>query len=200
MRDRTGEHCTSGGSPPINLCKRGHDQTLPDARFPSGSCRTCRKIRNVRRAKRSLDGETCKQGHKLDEVGVNSNGWCKRCDKDIRDNRRDYHPEKQLLQYARTRAGKEGLPFNLVLADIAIPNRCPIFPHVILRANAGTRGDDSPTLDKIVPKLGYVKGNVQVISWRANRMKSDATLSELMQLGDWAFLKHKEANNGNERI
>lgn len=41
------------------------------------------------------------------------------------------------------------------------------------------RHDGSPTIDRIINDLGYVKGNVIVISWRANRIKSDATLAEL---------------------
>jgi hypothetical protein len=39
--------------------------------------------------------------------------------------------------------------------------------------------DNSPSLDKIIPSLGYVRGNVQVISQRANSIKRDATLAEL---------------------
>lgn len=39
--------------------------------------------------------------------------------------------------------------------------------------------NDSPTIDKIIPNLGYVKGNVWVISAKANRMKSNATVEEL---------------------
>lgn len=36
-----------------------------------------------------------------------------------------------------------------------------------------------PSLDKIIPKLGYVKGNVWVVSNKANRIKSNATIEEL---------------------
>jgi len=40
-------------------------------------------------------------------------------------------------------------------------------------------------IDKIKPNLGYVKGNVRVICWRANRLKSDATLDELLSIVDY---------------
>lgn len=43
----------------------------------------------------------------------------------------------------------------------------------------GSRRDRKPSLDRVVPSLGYVKGNVRVISFRANRIKSDATADEL---------------------
>ena len=45
---------------------------------------------------------------------------------------------------------------------------------------------NTPTLDKIIPKFGYVRGNVHVISFKANTMKSNGTLDELILLGQWA--------------
>jgi hypothetical protein len=41
------------------------------------------------------------------------------------------------------------------------------------------------SLDRIVPELGYVKGNIAVISNRANSLKSNATLEELERLCAW---------------
>jgi len=38
---------------------------------------------------------------------------------------------------------------------------------------------NSPTLDRLVPELGYVKGNIRVISYKANAMKSDASIQEI---------------------
>ena len=46
----------------------------------------------------------------------------------------------------------------------------------------GVLGDDSPSLDRIVSSLGYVKGNIRVISYKANRVKSNATLEELRKV------------------
>jgi hypothetical protein len=39
--------------------------------------------------------------------------------------------------------------------------------------------DNTPSLDKIIPSLGYVKGNVAVISWKANVMKSNLSIDML---------------------
>jgi hypothetical protein len=36
-----------------------------------------------------------------------------------------------------------------------------------------------------VPSLGYVRGNVEVISWRANSLKRDGTLDEMEKLVMW---------------
>jgi hypothetical protein len=39
--------------------------------------------------------------------------------------------------------------------------------------------DNSPSLDRIIPELGYVKGNIMVISHKANTIKSNANIEEL---------------------
>ncbi len=39
-----------------------------------------------------------------------------------------------------------------------------------------------PTLDRIIPSRGYVRGNIAVISFRANFLKRDATLDELRKI------------------
>lgn len=51
----------------------------------------------------------------------------------------------------------------------------------------GTKGGgaNSPSLDRIEPDLGYVAGNAIVISNRANRLKSDATIDELRAIASF---------------
>ena len=44
---------------------------------------------------------------------------------------------------------------------------------------------ESPSLDRIVPHLGYIEGNVAVISSRANNIKSYATWQEIKMVSDW---------------
>lgn len=101
----------------------------------------------------------------------------------IRLNQRKYatnNPDKLILNAARQRARKKNIPFNLTLEDINIPTTCPIL-GIVLKSNRGGRPGmfpDSPSLDRIKPELGYVKGNVRVISNRANHLKSNATLEE----------------------
>lgn len=43
----------------------------------------------------------------------------------------------------------------------------------------GDSRDSAPSIDRIIGEFGYVKGNVSVISHRANKLKSDATLEEM---------------------
>lgn len=90
-------------------------------------------------------------------------------------------PEKRMFNAARVTARKQNLPFNIKLEDIVIPEVCPVF-GIPLEVTAGPRTNNTPSLDKIIPELGYVKGNIRVISFRANRLKSDASLEEIQKL------------------
>lgn len=88
---------------------------------------------------------------------------------------------KRLLVFARYRAKRDGLPFNLSLDDLKIPEVCPVFgvPFVF-----GEKGNHplSPSIDRVLPHLGYIKGNTQIISYRANTLKRDASLQEMEML------------------
>ena len=88
--------------------------------------------------------------------------------------------EVQMLDKARQRARDQGLAFDLTQEDILVPETCPVLGISIQRNVGGTsHSSNSPSLDRLDPRKGYVRGNVWVISWRANKLKSDATLDEL---------------------
>lgn len=72
----------------------------------------------------------------------------------------------------RSRARKAGIPFNLTEADLAIPLLCPVLGIPLFRTR-GKATQNTPTVDRIFGHLGYIKGNVTVISWKANRLKSN---------------------------
>lgn len=94
------------------------------------------------------------------------------------------HPENALLTHARKRAAKFKIPFSLTLDDITIPFVCPVL-GILLKHGEGTVHDNSPTLDRFVPELGYVPGNVTVMSKRANTLKSNGTLEEHIKIVQW---------------
>jgi len=85
---------------------------------------------------------------------------------------------RKLLQSARDTSRTYGWTCDLAVSDISIPERCPLL-GTVLDCRAPSRSPNLPSIDRIDPTKGYVKGNVWVISWRANRLKSDATLDEL---------------------
>lgn len=88
------------------------------------------------------------------------------------------------------------MPFDLTEDDFELPVFCPALGVKLEVASGGWRGvnkDNSPSLDKIIPALGYVKGNVVVISNKANRMKNDGTTAELRRIADfYEQLERKE--------
>lgn len=49
--------------------------------------------------------------------------------------------------------------------------------------------NDSPTLDRFIPSLGYTRKNIRILCWRCNNLKRDATSSELRQIADWMDLE-----------
>jgi hypothetical protein len=83
--------------------------------------------------------------------------------------------KQQLYRHAKKRALTKGLEFNIELKDIHIPKKCPILKVPLI---CSTRY--SPSIDRIYPNKGYIKGNIAVISTLANSMKANATPQELL--------------------
>jgi hypothetical protein len=107
--------------------------------------------------------------------------WCKACIKRCwqrpenlvrRHERREADWPHSLTIECRTRARIRGLPFNITKEDIQVPEFCPVL-GIKLRPKQKRLAPDTPTVDRLDPTKGYVKGNVAVISWMANRIKSD---------------------------
>lgn len=89
--------------------------------------------------------------------------------------------EKNLLAKAKQRADRFGLDFTIDESDIIIPDVCPV-----LKERLVTNTRYAPSLDRIDSTKGYIKGNVQVISRRANTMKNDANEKDLKMFSNWA--------------
>lgn len=91
------------------------------------------------------------------------------------------HPAKYLWKAAKKRAKDQNLPFDIAIEDIVIPNVCPVFGFK-LEAGSISERDSSPSLDKIIPELGYVKGNIKVISFKANTLKRDGHVEDFERI------------------
>lgn len=94
------------------------------------------------------------------------------------------NPDRRMLNSARQRAKQAGLPFELTVGDIELPDHCPAL-GIPIRYTPGPRSDDSPSLDRLRPELGYVAGNVRVICDLANRIKQRATHQQIRAVADW---------------
>lgn len=85
---------------------------------------------------------------------------------------------KQMLANARHRAKTNGYPCTITLDDICQPDTCPVL-GIPLDWNSSVRANpNGPSLDKHVPELGYIPGNVSVVSRRGNMLKSDMTVED----------------------
>jgi hypothetical protein len=93
-----------------------------------------------------------------------------------------------LLSKAKKRAKDEGIPYDLDLEYVMsiVTTHCPVFnTELSWQTKSGYRTDSAPSLDKIKPELGYVKGNVAWVSWRANRIKNNGSSEEHRRIADW---------------
>lgn len=96
---------------------------------------------------------------------------------------RKRNPRMHMVIAARYRAQRDGLPCDITVETVNWPIHCPVlgFELDYSTTQPGNRAirNNYPTLDRRVNELGYVQGNVFVISHRANRIKSDASIAEL---------------------
>ena len=155
------------------------------------ACRTCKVVKPLDgfwRDTRHRDGRfsECKECSK-----ARNSDWCRdhaeerrqpNLDRIYARRRRD--PMVFILRSAKHRSKKTGLEFNLTIEDVPVPTHCPVLGAPLARSKMGdgngrTGKDFSPSLDRIDNTKGYVRGNVIVVSLRANRLKSDATVEEL---------------------
>lgn len=86
-------------------------------------------------------------------------------------------PEQLILQRIRHSARHRGLEFDLEVEDIIIPEYCPYLGYK-LQFGDGRPEKNSYSVDRVDNSLGYVKGNIEVISKLANAMKQNATEEE----------------------
>lgn len=82
-----------------------------------------------------------------------------------------------LFRSAKGRAKKWGLEFTMTTADLTVPEACPVLGIPIVIETGPVR-DGAPSIDRIDNTLGYIPGNVRIISFRANAIKRDMTLAE----------------------
>ena len=133
----------------------------------------------------SCGGKTTKtRRHDIVSGKIQSCG-CLRIERAVETNKKRFDPnaiskttEYKMLARAKSRAKKNNLPFNLELDDIVIPEKCPLL-GIKIESTEVRNSPNNPSLDRIIPEKGYIKGNVWVISNRANTLKNDATLQEL---------------------
>lgn len=101
-------------------------------------------------------------------------------------NWRRKNPEKYLYNAAKRRARDKGLDFDIEVSDIVIPETCPILGFKLKMGDARSKWS-SPSLDRKDNTKGYVKGNVFIISMKANLCKSNLSNTDIKALHDYVF-------------
>lgn len=117
-----------------------------------------------------------------------------------RDSKRKENPKAEMLRRAKKRSNVRNLDFSITEEDIEIPANCPVFGEPLEFSNSRSINRFAPSLDRVNPSLGYVKDNIEVISYKANAMKSDATSEELQLFALWVLEKVQLTPESKERI
>src|SRR3546814_10048203 len=101
-----------------------------------------------------------------------------------------------MLKRAKARAKSHGFEFDISLSDILpLPKVCPVF-GMPLRLAAKPQDPWAYSLDRIDNTKGYVRGNVAVMSYKANRLKNDGTAEEHEIIAAW--MRKQTANAAND--
>ena len=161
----------------------------------NNSCRPCFATRrnanyqlNKLKIKPVLDRKTCPECHIEKDPGHYFNkkvgakdgyDWrCKECERQAAARRRAEYPEWDMFHGAKKRAKKDKLPFSILKENISAiwpkDNRCVYCLSIMTRAvGHPSAGTHSPSLDKIIPYLGYVPNNIRIICYSCNTAKGD---------------------------
>lgn len=133
-----------------------------------------------------------------DKIRTRHGAFCKNADL-------DYQIRFKLLASLKNRCQHNGYESDLTFEDIpAIPLYCPVLGIELKKRRLGTfgkfRDDNSISLDRINPNLPYLRkyrSNLRIISWRANRLKSNGTPDEFEKLA--RYMRQAGALNMSEK-
>jgi len=106
----------------------------------------------------------------------------------------------RFLSKTKERAAAQNLPHDIDLEylESIAGLHCPVFGTPFVWGQGNGKHPYRPSVDRIIPELGYVKGNVVFISLKANTIKQDVTEKELYAVADWLHEARKKVNV-NER-
>lgn len=129
---------------------------------------------------------TWKQQHAKEVNEDNRSRYWRNIDESRRRQREHYRDKilPKLITAARSRAKRKNLPFSISTNDLVVPMYCPIL-GIRMCVASGSLENNSPTIDRIDSRKGYVPGNVAVISHLANQIKSCGTADQHRKIANW---------------
>lgn len=165
-------------------CVCGKEKELRQVHAISGHTKSCGCLRKS--TKKNFP-QPCKKCGEITDRKTSQGGYSKICQKCY--NGIKNHSSGDLAEYmwrrAKDRANKHGLPFSITKEDVVVPTHCPILGVELKRSTSLADRSGAPSIDKIIPGLGYVVGNIAVISHRANLIKNNGTADEHRRIADW---------------
>lgn len=197
------------------------EEFVKDNRRKSGYstlCKECKRLRDKERYNRLKDNEefhsrklahnkkyksehkeqikeACFEYNMRPEVVERKAGWHQSKKRSISTKLGD------MLNRAIHRAKEKSVPCTITKEDIIFTNMCPLL-NINLNWEGGPRDKNTPSLDRIVPELGYVPGNIKIISNLANMIKSYASKEELLTFANNInnYFENKEIVQAIENI
>ncbi len=118
----------------------------------------------------------CKREKSIEEI-KKTNKTCLRCLSTV-ELHRARHPDMMWYRCVKYKAKKFKIPFDLEECDFDIPEKCPVFGIPL----DGRDREHEPSVDRIIPDKGYVKGNTKIISMKANRLKNNASIEDMLAI------------------
>jgi len=95
-----------------------------------------------------------------------------------------YDAAKIMLMNSKARAKLNNIEYSITEEDIKIPEKCPVLGIPLFRCKKDN-WNNSPSIDRIDNTKGYIKGNIVIVSRRANILKKDATIEELQKMANF---------------
>lgn len=135
------------------------------------TCRCCKRVLPEEAFSVHLQ---CKLGYDVSR--------CKECKNEK--SRREYENvpiEKRIYHRTKSRCKERGIIFDLKLEDIVLPPVCPVLGVPFQYGHVAW----TYSIDRFDPDIGYITSNINIISNRANMIKSNATAEELRAVAKW---------------
>ena len=113
---------------------------------------------------------------------------------------KERNPQRTWAGYAtrdaRNRAKKKNVPFDITVDYIVsiLTPKCPVYGTEFQWVGNKKILPTSASLDRIDPAKGYVKGNLVIISSKANNIKSAYRAADLYKVADWLYEIEKNDN------
>ena len=167
-------------------CTECGKTTKTSSKFCSNACaqRSCRRKKAEKKLCRNCSKKV-KNGSLCNKCLKSHREWNKDCfSKNYRKRPRYSNLASKMITSAKVRARKKRVEFSISREDIIIPDVCPVL-GIPMSQNVGVVKDNSPTLDRVDNSMGYIPSNVMVISYRANCLKRDSSVQELIKLVEY---------------